>query len=79
MDIWKKQILSLLFWRRYSATFVRINRNPLNKNLLPRTKQFGYSQTGRISGLTYIIKFYRIYQLIISSSASIKAILFVSE
>ena len=31
MNIRKKQILSLVFWRRYSVTFDRINRNPLNK------------------------------------------------
>ena len=31
MNIRKKQILSLLLWRRYSATVDRINRNPLNK------------------------------------------------
>lgn len=32
MDIRKKQKLSLFFWRRYSATFDRINRNALNKD-----------------------------------------------
>ena len=31
MNIRKKQIISLIFWRRYSVTFDRINRNPLNK------------------------------------------------
>ena len=31
MDIRTKQVLSLLFWRKYSPTFDRINRNALNK------------------------------------------------
>jgi hypothetical protein len=31
MNARKKQILSLLFWRRYSAIFDRINNNALNK------------------------------------------------
>ena len=31
MDIRKKQLISLFFWRRYSVTLDRINRNGLNK------------------------------------------------
>jgi len=34
MDIRKKQSISLFFWRRYSATVDRINRNAINKRFV---------------------------------------------
>ena len=38
MDIRKKQLVSLFFWRRYSVTFDRINRNALNKEFAIKNK-----------------------------------------
>ena len=38
MDIRKKQQMSLFFWRRYSVTVDRMNRNAINKEFAEKNR-----------------------------------------